>query len=128
MKSIQQKLKNSPGFFKKKPETTADLPPTPIKKRSAQMPMQKMLFKGLISAKYADKDHETESEMDAGQRSSVTSNSTPQKGIESPSKESATTCAPLIESVVKTPSYASPQKKMESPTVRKTGLGNTFKD
>jgi hypothetical protein len=128
MTSIQQKLKNSPGFFKKKAETMADLPPTPIKKRSTQMPMQKMLFKGLISAKYADNDLETESGMDAEQGSNVTANSSPRKDMESPSKKSVTVSVPVIESTVKNPSYASPMKNMESPTARKMGLGNIFKD
>jgi hypothetical protein len=134
MTCIQQKLKNSPGFFQKKAETAADLPPTPIKKRSTQMPMQKMLFKGLISAKYADKELETESEMDASKPSSVasTTNCSPQKEIESPSKKSGDASLHLnqcTQEKMKNPTKASsPRKKMDSPNFSKVGLGNYFYD
>ena len=56
MSSIKRKLENSPGYFKKHAESTVELPPTPRKAKAVPVPMQKMLFKDLISAKYFDKD------------------------------------------------------------------------
>lgn len=120
MVSIKQKLKNSPGFFKKHAETSAELPPTPRKTKTANMPMQKMLFKDLISAKYADKDLESEKKMDSSKQSSIAStpiNSSPIKKMSSPSKVSP---QKKMESL----RNSSPQKKMDSPTSRKMGLGN----
>lgn len=88
MVSIKQKLKNSPGYFKKQAHSTAELPPTPRKKKTASIPMQKMLFKDLISAKYVDKELETtEVKVDEISHSSIECspmNSSPIKQAESP--------------------------------------------
>lgn len=88
MVSIKQKLKNSPGYFKKHAESTAELPPTPRKAKAASMPMQKMLFKDLISAKYVEKDLEkNENKMDASSLSNLECSpmdSSPLKKVESP--------------------------------------------
>ena len=87
MVSIKQKLKNSPGYFKKPPRTD-ELPPTPKKVKSTNMSIKKMLFKDLISAKYVAKDLSANApKLENDSRSDIVSNVTisPQKEIENKS-------------------------------------------
>ena len=89
MVSIKQKLKNSPGYFKKQ-ESIVELPPTPKKAKTGRMSMKKTLFKDLISAKYAEKDLLKDTQFDNITKSSVETSpfhSNVQSPVESPTPD-----------------------------------------